>query len=226
MRAADERMDSDHREAEPAPCVGSDAGLVERAKTDPQAFGELYESYYSRMLNYIYRRTLDLALSEELTSNTFFKAIRGLKKYRNRGSFRGWLYRIATNEIRMHWRSRRTHRENDPRWKEELHRIYFTARQSETPEEIVERMRQFVLLHESLRRLPQRYHTVLVLRYFEGLPLGEIAKVLDKRIGTVKSLVHRGLKRLRDQITGDNATFSAHVHPLKREEVKIHEEHK
>ena len=87
--------------------------LVERAKTEPQAFGQLYELYYSRILNYIYRRTLDVALAEELTSNTFFNALRALPGYDNRGKFGAWLYRIAGNEIRLNWRAKRNRRESD-----------------------------------------------------------------------------------------------------------------
>ena len=80
----------------------SDEGdLVERAKTQPEAFGHLYDRYYSVVLNYLYRRTLDVAFAEELTSNTFFKALRALGGYESRGKFLAWLYRIAGNEIRL-----------------------------------------------------------------------------------------------------------------------------
>ena len=75
--------------------------LVERARTQPEAFGLLYDRYYSVVLNYIYRRTLDVALAEELTSNSFFNALRALGRYENRGKFLAWLYRIAGNEIRL-----------------------------------------------------------------------------------------------------------------------------
>lgn len=56
----------------------SEAELVQRAKDDPAAFGQLYEAHYSRILNYIYRSVLNVAVAEELTSNTFFKALRAL----------------------------------------------------------------------------------------------------------------------------------------------------
>jgi hypothetical protein len=64
-----------------------EAELVERAKTQPEAFGHLYDRYYSVVLNYVFRRTLDVALAEELTSNTFFNALRALGGYENRGKF-------------------------------------------------------------------------------------------------------------------------------------------
>lgn len=188
-----------------SPEAAAEAELVERAKTSRQAFGELYERYYSRILNYIYRCTLNVAVAEELTSNTFFKALQGLSRYRHRGVFAAWLYRIATNEVRMHWRveNKRRARERNPQWLDDLERVYFAPQARESAEQRRERMSRYARLHEALRKLPQRYQTVLVLRFFEELSYDEIAKVAGKRLGTVKSLIHRGLKRLRGLMTPD-----------------------
>ncbi len=188
--------------------------LIEQAQKDPSAFGKLYDIYYSKILNYIYHRVLDIEIAEELTSNTFYNALKGIPKYRHRSSFRAWLYRIATNEINMFWRSKKNReaREKDFQYKNDLNDIYFNLPEIETKEERAEKMRLFYSLHESLNALPEKYHTVLVLRYFEGLKYEEIAKVVGKRVGTVKSLVHRGLKRLRVLFNGKNATFSLRVH--------------
>ncbi len=68
-------------------------------------------------------------------------------------------------------------------------------------------MRQYARLHESLKALPEKYQTVLVLRYFEGLPIGEVAQVVGKRTGTVRSLIHRGRKKLRRLMGKKGATF-------------------
>jgi len=192
----------------------TEANLVERAKSDPEAFGELYETNYSRILNYIYRRTLDVAVAEELTSNTFFKAFRALPKYRRHAPFAAWLYRIATNEVRMHWRSERKRRarEQQPVGERDLERIYFTLPELEAKQEREERMRAYCRLRQCLRRLPERYQTVLMLRYFEALSYDDIAQVVGKRVGTVKSLLHRGLKRLRRLLEENDATFGGSSH--------------
>ena len=198
--------------AVPAPEVNgepNEAELVEQARSDPDAFGRLYEAHYSRILTYIYRRTLDVSVAEDLTSNTFLKALRSLPAYRHRAPFRAWLYRIATNEIRMHWRSegRRRVRQQGTEWEADLERVSFGAPAGESEEERRERMHGHARVHRCLEMLPERYRTVLVLRYFEGLHIGEIAHVLGKRAGTVKSLIHRGLKRLRKTMGGKSATF-------------------
>jgi RNA polymerase sigma-70 factor (ECF subfamily) len=191
------------RHAAPAlrsPLASDDeSDLVERAKNDPTAFGDLYEAHYSAILNYLYRRTLSATVAEELTSNTFFKALRGLPAFHSRPSirFRAWLYRIATNEAGMHWRSRRGRgtaplllNDND------LPRITFIWPEMEVPDAAREKQRQFSCIHQALSRLPELYRSTLTLRYFEGLAHEEIAQILEKPVGTIKSIVHRGLAKL------------------------------
>ena len=63
-----------------------------------------------------------------------------------------------------------------------------------------------------LSRLPERYQTILALRYFESLSCEEVAEVVGTKVGTVKSLIHRGLKQLRRQFEGDPATFQRNLH--------------
>lgn len=185
-----------------------EAELVERARSEPAAFGELYEIYYSPILNYLYRRTLSASVAEELTSNTFLKALRGLPTYRPRPGvrFRAWLYRIATNEVGMYWRALAargvTHVLPDDN---DLSRITFVWPEMEPPDADREKQAQFALVHQALGRLTEVDRTVLTLRYFEGLAHEEIAAILDKPVGTVKSLVHRGLAKLAKEMaeTGD-----------------------
>ena len=72
-------------------------------------------------------------------------------------------------------------------------------------------MRAYARLHDLLRQLPLRYRSVIMLRFFENLPYKMIADALRMRIGTVKSLVHRALERLRP-ILKEDATFRAVRH--------------
>jgi RNA polymerase sigma-70 factor, ECF subfamily len=104
-----------------------EASLVARAKQDPEAFGLLFEAYYSRVLNFVYRCTQDTALAEDLASNTFLQALRALPRYDHRASFLAWLFRIALNEVRMHWRktARNRRRVREMLSEETLERVYF-----------------------------------------------------------------------------------------------------
>lgn len=203
------------RTAVPAPPTAvvpptvAEAELVERARTDPEAFGRLYEIHYDRILNYIYRRTLNVALAEELTSNTFFKALRHLPRYRRRTAFQAWLYRIAGNEIKMHWRGEQRRRRRETQCEHaDLDQVCSISSETDNPQQT----EQLALVNKALSKLPHRYQTVLALRYFEGLKNDEIAQVLGKKIGTVKSLISRGLVRLRKSIDAANATFTPRRH--------------
>ena len=176
----------------------SEAEMVSRAQECSEAFGPLYELYYGKILGYTYRRTLDACLAEEITSSTFFNAMRALPQYEHRGSFSAWLYKIATNEINVHRRNTNHQRGSNNTWHSELHRVWFISPQG-SREDAEEKMRAFAKLHESVENLPEKYRTAISLRYFEAMPYAEIAEVLGKRPGTVKSLVHRGLHHLRRQ---------------------------
>jgi RNA polymerase sigma-70 factor (ECF subfamily) len=191
-----------------ADAADSEAQLVARAQADPAAFGRLYDAHYSRILSYLFRRTLDPHLAEELTSNVFYKALRALPKYRHRASFAAWLYRIATNELRMHWRrtGARPSIQGDPDWDELAARVRFDTDGPEGELERREQLAEYAQASRIIAALPDRYQTVLSLRYFEGLSLAEVAQATGKRVGTVKSLIHRGLKRVRKLQAAEGAT--------------------
>ena len=77
--------------------------LVIRAKSDPEAFGQLYQHYVDRIYNYHYRHTGNSTESEDLTSRTFYRALRSIHSYREKGaSFQAWLFRIAHNLV-INW---------------------------------------------------------------------------------------------------------------------------
>jgi RNA polymerase sigma-70 factor (ECF subfamily) len=193
-------------------CV-DEARLIARAGTEPEAFGQLFEAHYRRVLNFTYRCTLNIATAEDLTANTFFKALRAIHRYRHRSSFSSWLYRIAMNEVRMHWRSTARLRQTTSQLplEEACDRVFFDVSATETHESLQERLHAFAQLRALVQSLPHRYRSVLVLRFFEELPYETIAEVMGRRIGTVKSLVHRGVKRLK-KIIEEDATLSSLRH--------------
>ena len=165
---------------QPADDLQADARLVQRCAREPEAFAVIYERFYPMILNYTFRRTLCISAAEELTSNTFFKALRGLPRYRAGDQpIRAWLYAIATNELRMHWRWRRRHpvvRLGD--LDVARHRVLFEQgglEQLEQQAQWEQRMTAFARLHQALATLPQRHQTIIALRYFEQMPLEQIA---------------------------------------------------
>jgi RNA polymerase sigma-70 factor (ECF subfamily) len=173
--------------------------LVESAKTDPEAFGELYELYYSRILNFIFRHGINVYDAETITSNTFFNVLRSIPKFKCRTTFRAWIYHIAANEIKMFWRSKENRRKRELNYYNELdlNNEYGDISENCGETDSGEQQYLYTNLYESLNILQEKYRHVLILRYFEGLSYCEIAHVMGIREGTVKSLIHRGLERLR-----------------------------
>ncbi len=170
-----------------------DQMLVSAARHDTEAAGRLFDKYYSEVLGYIHHCTFDTAVTEDLTSNVFLAAFRHLGRYRWRQiPFRAWLFRIATNEVRMHWRRQRRVKMVSLEPDADIHAAGPSAADSlETAEE-------YRLVHKALLELRLKYRTVIILRYFEDKAIAEICEITGRKEGTVKSQLHRGLAGLQD----------------------------
>ena len=182
--------------------------LVERAKTDPQAFGVLYDEYYGKIFGYILRRTASVASAQDMTSEVFFKALSGIKSFQWRGiPFSAWLYRIAENEIAKSYIGNGHDRVLSEELKRELdmEESSFEADVTEAENEL-QKQADLLAVHACLSQLPARYQEVIALRFYEKKQINEIAQILGKREGTVKSLLHRGLEKLKVLLEKD-ATF-------------------
>ncbi len=169
-----------------------ESALIERAKSDPEAFGELYRRYVDRIYSYHYRHTGDVQEAEDLTSRTFYRALRSLSRYRDRGlPFQAWLFRIAHNLV-ANWYRDRSHRrfvaldETAPLSTEEVE-----------PHRLVETDERYACLLRLVARLPEDRKTLLILKFVEQMTNAEIGLVLNKSEGAVKALYHRTLLALR-----------------------------
>ena len=184
--------------------ANSERLLVERAKKDPLAFGELFDLHYNSILNYILHRTGNVALAEELTSNTFYKALDKIGSFRWMNvPFSAWLYRIAANEINSYFRKNKNRSEIQLDSISEKTEDEFEKADKEitAAEDEVARNRLFTELHTAIQSLKPKYQEVIVLRYFEKKSMIEISQILDKAEGTVKSLLHRGIENLKKNIS-------------------------
>lgn len=177
--------------------------LIERAKIDGAAFGELYDIYYPKIFNYILRRTNDIEVSEDITTEVFMKALDRIHTFTWRGiPFSAWLYRIASHEIANYFRNNHTKNISleimmEEHGYEPADELDIEASYAEVQDKI-ERHQQFLRVQRALLRLPLKYQEALSLRYFEKKSIAEIAETMGKRPGTIKSLLSRGVKKLRD----------------------------
>jgi RNA polymerase sigma-70 factor (ECF subfamily) len=181
--------------------IDEDEMLVSAAREDTEAMGRLYDKYYSEIVGYIYHCTFDSTVTEDLTSNVFLSALKHIGRYKwRRIPFSAWLYRIATNEVRMYWRRQKRSKAISlqmddislPEQKCELESDNPSAGDRIATEE------EYQLLHRALLKLRMKYRTVIILRYYEDKAIAEICEITGRKEGTVKSQLHRGLARLQD----------------------------
>jgi RNA polymerase sigma-70 factor (ECF subfamily) len=170
--------------------------LVEKAKKDEQVFGLLYDEYYPRIFGYVLRRTADLDVTQDVVSETFLKALKNLGKFRWQNvAFGSWLYRIASNEIVNFFRKKKP--------TVSLDKISDPASSSNHLQEIIQAQEKlaehqdFLVIQKQISSLDVKYQEVINLRFFEKKQIKEIAQILGKNEGTIKSLLHRGLEKLR-----------------------------
>ncbi len=177
--------------------------LIRKAQKDPDAFAKLYDHYYPKIFGYVLRRTANLDAAQDITSETFLKALGKLWQFEWRNiSFSPWLYKIATNEINQCFRKAEYKKSISL---EELQEQGFELLSPHDPEsELIaaqERLKQhqdFLEIQKRITRLPDKYQEVIALRFFEKKQIKEIAEILGKREGTIKSLLHRAVERLRE----------------------------
>jgi RNA polymerase sigma-70 factor, ECF subfamily len=180
-----------------------DIKLVEEAKSDPQAFGRIFEIYYDRIFRYAAHVTSNADAAADISSEVFFKALKGIKKFKHTGApFSAWLYRIAANECHNYFRAAR-YRPASYDAAIEAGLIREPASSRDTEKELEEAQKEidrnvdYAKAKEMMDFLKPVYKDVLVLRFMEGMKLSEIAQVLDKKEGTIKSLLSRGIAAIK-----------------------------
>jgi RNA polymerase sigma-70 factor (ECF subfamily) len=177
--------------------------LVERAKTDSAAFGALYERYVGKIYNYVYYRTGNHHEAEDLTARTFQRAMAHIGRYRDRGvPFSAWLYRIAHNLV-ANW-----HRDQSRRQILGLDEIVLTGLSRERPDMALEKHEERERLLAVIRRMPAERQQLLILKFVEQMSNVEIGKVMGRSEGAVKSLYHRTLLALRDELERKNIVLA------------------
>ncbi|MEZ4516513.1 MAG: sigma-70 family RNA polymerase sigma factor [Chloroflexota bacterium] len=172
-----------------------ESDLITRAKTDQEAFGELYEQYVERIHRYIYYRTSNEADAEDLTARTFMKAWEHIGNYDDRGlPFSAWLYRIAHNLV-ANW-----HRDRSRRQIISLEDIGQWQNDDDGPELKAVLAEDRAMLERAISRLPADRQELLALKFVDRLSNSEIGAVMGRSEGAVKSLYHRTLLSLRDEM--------------------------
>ncbi len=176
--------------------------IIRKARSDPREFGKIFDIYYPEIFGYILRRTMNVEHVHDLASEVFYKAFKKLWQFNWRGiSISSWLYKIASNQVNAYFRKNvikldsyeelSVCRHPDKSIRSSLASEVLDA------EQILLKHQEFIELQNKISSLPLKYQDVLTLKYFEEKSIREISEILDKKEGTVKSLISRGIDKLR-----------------------------
>lgn len=179
------------------PEISEEIVLNRAVKGDKDAFGVLYERHVGRIFNYIYYRTGNQHDAEDLTARVFFRAMRGIKNYQDRGlPVSAWLYRIAHNLV-ANWHRDRSRRPEIP-----LNDGLWIPQQTDHPETALMQNEERESLLFVIRDLSPDRQQLLFLKFVEHLSNAEIGQIMGRTEGAVKSLYHRTLLSLREDMHG------------------------
>ena len=174
---------------EPKP---SDAELVRAVRSgDREAYGRLADRYLGSVYAAAIRITCNAAAAEDVAQDTILRALQRLDLYDMKHPFRNWLLKIATNLALNQLRSRRRERLLHERVAADELRNGHAA---EADDAIPSRSHW----QQWLSQLDESQRAAIVLFHFHELPYAEIAQVLNLPLNTVRTLLHRGRRRLRD----------------------------
>ncbi|WP_374685725.1 sigma-70 family RNA polymerase sigma factor, partial [Promineifilum sp.] len=179
----------------PIDVSADESALIAQARDDQEAFGQLYERYSQRIYQYIYYRTGSEADAEDLAAKTFMRAWQHIGSYDDRGvPFSAWLYRIAHNLV-ANW-----HRDRSRRKVISLEDLSRWQVNEDGPEASALRAEDKAALLSAIRRLPSDRQELLALKFVEHLSNAEIGAVMERSEGAIKSLYHRTLLSLREEL--------------------------
>ncbi|MEM1215919.1 MAG: sigma-70 family RNA polymerase sigma factor [Bacteroidota bacterium] len=166
---------------------------IQAAQQNPARFQPLYQRYYDPIFRFIFRRTADMDLAEDVCSQVFLKAMQQLHKYQFRGvPFSAWLFRIASNEVAQHFRTVKNKRT-----------VSVTEGSLADVAEEMDLNDSGFDVQEMVQALDQLKIddiTLIEMRFFEQRPFKEIAEILDITESNAKVRTYRILERLRKKM--------------------------
>ena len=171
--------------------------LVERAQQgDRDALEELYLIHFDRIYSYLHMTVGNRHDAEDLTTQTFLRMLESIGKFRWQAApFSAWLFRIAHNLSMDHFRANR-------RWQPEEDVPEPPRPEERSAEDEALPVDRAPVDARPDRRLSHEQQQVLTLKFVFGFSNGEVATILDKTEGAIKSLQHRALVSLQKQIAG------------------------
>jgi RNA polymerase sigma-70 factor (ECF subfamily) len=174
--------------------------LIERLKKkDEAALKEVMTMYKNQVFNYLNLMMGNKELAEELTQDTFVKVYFKAGSLRT-GNLKAWIYKIATNLARSQFR------------KMKIKHLISLSDINETEVSYEPTPGSDLVVEQMLSVLPEKYRIPIVMKELNGFSFEEMADILKKPVGTVKSLVFRGRRQMKFQLQLAVQNGGVHVH--------------
>ncbi len=176
--------------------------ITQVLKGDQDAYAEVVEIYKDKIFQICYRMLGNRHEAEDIAQEAFLRAYVNINSFNINLKFSSWLYRIATNLCIDRIRKKKPDYYLDAEVAGTDGLTMYSQIPAETrlPEEDVESLELRETIQKEISKLPEKYRTVIVLKYIEELSLNEISEILDIPLGTVKTRIHRGREALRKQL--------------------------
>ncbi len=164
---------------------------------DRESFGKLYDLFLDRVYRFIYYRVNRREDAEDLTEQIFVKVFEGLPEYQDAGlPFEAWLFRVARNHLIDFYRTHKSHAPLDV--------AIETANDSASLLDQLDIKLTMENVRESLKKLPDSYREIIILKFIDDRDNEEISKILDKPVAHIRVLQNRAIKALKKIIYGQN----------------------
>ena len=169
--------------------------LVIRARIDADALGQLYNLYYERIYQFCVHRLFNREIAEDVTSTIFLQVARQIRGFagRTEKDFRNWLYAIAAKQANAYIRK-------TSRRKRLLEKVVSSMTATATNSTDNSSELDWPMLYAAILKLKPKHQTIVTLRFFENLDFEQIAKIINARPSTVRVILHRVLKKLRNHL--------------------------
>jgi RNA polymerase sigma-70 factor (ECF subfamily) len=183
-----------------------DTELVKRAKAnDSEAFAMLVDRYQSRVFNTAYRMMGERGAAEDITQEVFLKVYSGLPTFKEQAAFSTWIYRITVNQCTSEVRRLASRKR---RQEVSLHPVAGNGSEnpieppdtSGDPVRKTEESEKVEVVQRAIESLDPEFREALVLRDIEGFSYEEIAEIIQRPVGTVRSRIHRARTELREKL--------------------------
>jgi len=162
-----------------------------------EQFSHIYDQYIEKIYRFVYLKVNSQEIAEDITSKVFlngWESYKNQKEIENPGAF---LYKIARNMVIDHYREKGRTKvisaDNAPQMVDNKVNLYEKAILASDIE----------VIKSAINNLKKDYQDVIIWHYLEDMPIVEIAEILDKPVGTVRVMIHRGLNTLKDELKGE-----------------------